>query len=275
MCTKAENISVKNGFLYVVDIMHMNMAVIAAALASIFNYTDADILCSLLLLMLNICMIIEQWRISTIAFNKVKMENVQKWIVAGEALYKDIEEGQEKLRDIRHDIKNRIMGVYMAAQNGEDARIIIGELGKLLENIDSVKAGNYSDDTTVNAIIHYKLAPYIDSDISINADVKCHKHLSIPSGDMGVILGNLIDNAIEACQQVEKSAYIDICGYSRINMWVLSIENSKSPAQTKKEADINHGRGLKNVKNIVENHKGTMKIIEEENRYIVELTFEI
>ncbi|UZT06167.1 GHKL domain-containing protein [Clostridium sp. LQ25] len=89
------------------------------------------------------------------------------------------------------------------------------------------------------------------------------KETNINSEDLGTILGNLLDNAIEACYFVEDGERkIDLNIYNRNNSIIISIINTKkheeSLEKTWKSDKLNHGIGLKSVKKLVDKYNGAM-----------------
>ena len=95
----------------------------------------------------------------------------------------------------------------------------------------------------------------------------------IQSYDIGVILGNALDNAIEACRKLkekepEAKAFIRLSSIQKDRLLIFKIENSfdgklKRKRQTglpetdKADKKI-HGIGLANIKNTAEKYQGTM-----------------
>lgn len=90
------------------------------------------------------------------------------------------------------------------------------------------------------------------------------KGLQLEYGDTGVLYGNLMDNAIEACQKVEKGKrYIHIENKYMDGKMLLVIENSKPPAvneklRTTKQDSYQHGRGIASVRKVVGKYNGTV-----------------
>ena len=95
--------------------------------------------------------------------------------------------------------------------------------------------------------------------------------LLIQSYDIGIILGNALDNAIEACRKLKEKepdaeAFIRLSSFSRGKMLFIEIENSfdgkvirkrqsEFPATDKADKEA-HGIGLANVKSAAEKYHG-------------------
>lgn len=97
--------------------------------------------------------------------------------------------------------------------------------------------------------------------------------LKIHSYDIGIILGNAVDNAVRACRKLKEKepgadAFIRFVTLQKGNLLVLKVENSfdgklvRKPGEefpvTDKTDKENHGMGLANIKNTVEKYHGTM-----------------
>ena len=83
--------------------------------------------------------------------------------------------------------------------------------------------------------------------------------MNIDYGDMGVLFGNLLDNAIEANQGVDrKKRWINVSSYILL---IINIKNSKiRGSRRKKKGYLNHGIGLNSVKQIVEKFNGIVEV---------------
>ena len=127
-------------------------------------------------------------------------------------------------------------------------------------------------DTLLN--IKYHEAKRVISDTQIDASrLIFPKNLKILSYDIGVILGNALDNAIEACVKLKDSApeaktFIRLYSLQKGNVFILGAENSFDgnlrlrgegalPMTDKKDKNA-HGMGLLNIKSTAEKYGGTM-----------------
>ena len=119
---------------------------------------------------------------------------------------------------------------------GENRQRIEAELQDALGMISSVKEERYCNNNYINSILSYKLQNIALDQIDVSVRMLYPERLNIDYGDMGGLLGNLIDNAVEACEYVKtEKPYIHIKGYENALKWYLEIENSKSPHQPLKK----------------------------------------
>lgn len=81
--------------------------------------------------------------------------------------------------------------------------------------------------------------------------------------DLCVILGNLLDNSINACRTIsmQNDKLIEVEIYTSKVEFVIHIKNSIDPKTTKKgnfsaEKNLYHGYGIANIQKLVEKYKG-------------------
>ena len=155
-------------------------------------------------------------------------QQIQQELENTEYFYEKIQQGQDTIRNIRHDMKNRLSGILAAMQEEEtDTQCIEAELKAALGMISSVKEERYCNNNYINSILSYKLQNIASDQIDVSVRMLYPEKLNIDYGDMGVLLGNLIDNAVEACEYVKtEKPYIHIKGYENALKWYLEIENS-------------------------------------------------
>lgn len=127
-------------------------------------------------------------------------EMLEQEIETCRILYDNIKTGQDELRDIRHDIKNRLnMLCYSLDENNiEQARKAIGVL---YDNIDASSRIFYCNNLKVNTMLEYKFAGLPDN-INVQCDIDIPDNLDMDMGDLGVIIGNLLDNSINAVKKL-------------------------------------------------------------------------
>lgn len=197
----------------------------------------------------------------------------------------EVENIYRQMRGWRHDYHNHIQALTALADNaGEPGLPIQNYLLKLnddLTNIDTViKTGN----VMVDAIVNSKISFAASKNISVNAKAIVPKELSISEIDLCIIIGNLLDNATEACQKIPNEAdrfiriYIDILK----EQLYISVTNSAGGTVKKsgrgylstKEQD-GHGLGLMRVDKIAEKYGGYVNRQSEEGVFATEIMLSI
>ena len=136
----------------------------------------------------------------------------------------------------------------------------------------------YGDDEVFDVMLNYKDKKCQEQGIHTNWNINLPSGKSIRKIDIVEIFGNLIDNAIEACQRIDADKkYIKIDTFFRANFWMITIENSKalsehpikSKFKTKKTGE--HGLGMKIIKRIVDNYDGAIEYKDSGESFVIEL----
>ena len=190
-----------------------------------------------------------------------------------EATYKE-------LRRLRHDMKNHLTSLIgmIDSGNANDARDYIENLlndGKLIKTGDISRTGNI----VVDSLINYKYSMAKELGIDFNANVFIPTELPFKNENIVIILGNLLENAIEACVKVDSNnRYIGLEMNYEKNMLHICIKNScigavnknsSGEIETTKEDKENHGMGIPSIKMAAKEYDGDVLIKNEENEFTV------
>lgn len=200
---------------------------------------------------------------TTVEEKQYEEEMIQREILYRNEYYQDMERYQEQIQDIRHDMKNRLTGLLAAAEQGS-AELIKDRLQEVLGDIRLAEEIIYSANPVVNAILKVKSIKAKEKEIPMQVTTLLPQRVSVDIGDMGVLYGNLLDNAIEAAMAVEQEKrYVHVESKFQEGRLLLSIKNSKpsgtsSYQQTNKKDKIKHGRGIRSVRKVAEKYGGEL-----------------
>lgn len=114
----------------------------------------------------------------------------------------EVENIYRQMRTWRHDYHNHIQAIkaYIAMGQIDQLSIYCDKLDQDLQSVDKViKTGN----VMLDAILNSKLSLAKAKGIEVNAKASVPEELKINDVDLCVLLGNLLDNAMEACTQSE------------------------------------------------------------------------
>jgi len=191
----------------------------------------------------------------------------------------EVENIYRQMRGWRHDYHNHIQAVKAHLQLKQYAEIdrYLDMLDTDLTNVDTiVKTGN----VMVDAILGSKLSLAASKKISINAKATVPKSLSVSEIDLCIIIGNLLDNAAEACIKLpdENDRFIRIYIDILKDQLYISVSNSVGGAVKKagknylstKEKE-GHGFGLMRVDKIAEKYGGFVNRQSEEGVFATEI----
>lgn len=131
----------------------------------------------------------------------------------------------------------------------------------------------------IDAIFNSKLSLAKAKGIRLDASVSVLGELPIKDTDLCIMFGNLLDNAIESCEQIPAAdrfirVYCDTFG----QQLYLSIQNSAKEILSFEERRYistkrgNHGLGMKRVALLVEHYKGYLNLQNEPGIFAAELT---
>ena len=183
----------------------------------------------------------------------------------------EVEELYSKTCSIRHDMVNHLETV---------ASLIEKDSKKALEYIESVTKNQISGirsfvktgNDTFDAVINSKVALCDKKDIKVQIRVMNHSLERLKSHEIGIIFGNLFDNAIEASEALaEKRIELDVQSQGARTSIVMKntvgmpVLEKNHDLNTTKEDNSIHGFGIRNIRTIVEEYGGMINFFEEDN----------
>lgn len=123
-----------------------------------------------------------------------------------------LKEKYEELRQYRHDMKNRMIVVERMVRD-KQYDMILKYTEELSKKIDQISLYCNTGNIALDSIINYKVAKMAESNIVVETNIVMPEKIRIDEDDLIVILGNLLDNAIEAveCMNTNKHKYIFEC----------------------------------------------------------------
>lgn len=228
-----------------------------------------------------------------------QIHNLQKHIGEMEHIY-------DGVRSMKHDMKNTLSVIMQLAveqkqktlkdcpteeknhtlenQPEEELQRYLKELNRTMDRFEFLyKTGNSVVDVLLNMKYHemVRMMP----DIRLDAErLLFPKNIKIQSYDIGIILGNALDNAQEACNKLkskepEAEVFITLSSFVKGNMFFLEVQNSfdgkiitkkysEFPMTDKKEKEA-HGIGFRNMKNTALKYRGGVDWAVEDRKFTV------
>ena len=191
--------------------------------------------------------------------------------------YAEVENIYRKMREWRHDYHNHIQALATMLEQGdiEKAREFLFEIHDTLTKVDTVlKTGN----TMVDAILNSKISLMYSKNIRVDATAKVPAELTVKDIDLCVIIGNLLDNAMDACEKLpEGSRFIRIYISVKGNHLYMSFTNSAGKKQEKvgmlfrSTKGVLGGIGLSRVDSLVSQYGGYVTRASEDGGYTTEV----
>lgn len=255
-----------NLFVYLIEIVFMILC--------IYVYLLSNQVCILFIVIIQVIMneYIHKW-------NQTQYEMSTRDFQSNVMLhhYEEVKMVYLNMRGWRHDYHNHLQTIKAYLQMGELEQInhYLLELEEDLDKVDTlVKSGNLMCD----AILNSKLSLALNKNICLNHTVAVPECISISDLDLCVILGNLLDNAIEACMKVnEKDRFIRIYMSILKQQLYISITNSALQDLNFNERNYisekrgNHGHGMKRVKLTVDKYNGYLNLQNEPGVFVSEV----
>ncbi|WP_370774811.1 sensor histidine kinase [Holdemania massiliensis] len=180
------------------------------------------------------------------------------------------------MRGWRHDYHNHLQNLKAQLRMNQipEAQAYLNELEQDLDDIYKlVDSGNLN----VDAILNSKLSMALKKDIALDYKATVPPKLKVTDLDLCVILGNLIDNAMEACETVESGRFIRLyIGVFKQQLYI-SLSNATSEVVRKLDEEYithkrgNHGHGLKRINLEVEKYGGYINRKNEPGIFVTEI----
>ena len=183
-----------------------------------------------------------------------------------------------------HDLHNHIELLHRHLTHGN-----VNEAVEYLEDlrgpVREITNSGWTGDEAVDYLIGNKTAAAQEQQIAAEVNMEFPRHTNIRSADLTAILGNLLDNALEAAKKVRGDQRFIRLTVRRINnMLVIKVENGCEAPPVAKQGELItsktegglHGWGLKSVRAAAEKYDGIVETMYEDHvfRAVVTLSFE-
>ena len=192
-------------------------------------------------------------------------------------MYRQISEDYDEQCKREHEYKNQMMVLWALAKNRKLEELdnyLDKSCNEMVHRIDAIETNHI----IINAILNTKYQEARRKGIVFVLKINDLSNLSISDEDIVVILSNLLNNALEACEKCDEKM-IKVKLVKENEQIVISVVNTYVDApvivngsyQTGKEDAAMHGMGIRNVREIVDKYGGTC-VIKHDNhlfRFIV------
>ena len=205
------------------------------------------------LLYTNIIMIYFTNKTSEQAQLKKDFEIAEHHYAMQQEYYDQLRVQQEETRALWHDISK-----YLRASQVDKSDAALMEVQQMLDSISQVVDVN---NRVVSVILNEYFQIAKDADVSIELDVLVPTELFVTAADLYVLLGNTLDNAIEACAELPKEQRrISLKLKKHNSILYYEISNTYDEKHLHRVRGNYHGFGLKNVAKCVEKYRGKLDV---------------
>ena len=210
---------------------------------------------------------------------KQQMEEIQHDYELQKDMADEIMKMREQSRALKHDMKNHTLVIlsYLEKNQIEEAKQYTSEiLDKLNAMYTYISVGN----SLLNFIINSKLSKAKELEIEIKAEIENLSFSYVDSIDFSSLLGNILDNAMEAAVNSESKKLGVIIAHKK-GFDTIAVKNSidwsvldRNPELRTSKTEPGHGLGVRQIRAIVEKYGGELDIYEEQGMFCVFVVFQ-
>jgi len=214
-------------------------------------------------------------RIKSLYENLTYSATLEQMLAMQGKYYSSLQEHQLELRRINHDIRNHTRVIVNLINQGhhEEAKKYVESLSMEIRKLVSVTECN---NQLIGALLNDKLGGLKESGVTLSLCVMVPAVLNINNVDLCILMGNLLDNAVDACKRIsdpDAERFIDVDIRLKGPFLCINIKNAYSGTLnfdkhhyfTTKPDTLYHGIGLSNVARVVEKYDGKLTVSHSEN----------
>ena len=194
---------------------------------------------------------------------------------------KEKENVMMNFRNARHDMKQHFIVLMEMLENNE-SQLATEYLSKMVDmDILSNVGISKTDNIVVDSLLNAKYSVALKSNIKFEANIHIPMQLPFSGADISILLGNILDNAIEASLEIpEQDRYIKYYMKYEHNILIITvinafngvlIRNKSGKIVTNKGDFQNHGIGLESVRKVADKYHGSVVIEKRENTFIIKI----
>lgn len=175
-----------------------------------------------------------------------------------------LQEKIEESRRLKHDVRHTLVALQSYLDNKNYIQLE-EYINQYISRLDNTTPVIYCNNTIVNSIVSYYVQQSRENDIDISVQIQIEDSFPLPDIDLCVVLGNLLENALEAClRQKVKKRFIKLNILSKHgSVLILVIENSYEGAIAQKDSvffsskkENRVGIGISSVRRIASKYHG-------------------
>lgn len=220
-------------------------------------------------IILNVCVIFlykitieHQKQQYDISLNKKNIESEYR-------ILNEIKKNRTNVLKLKHDLKNQYLIILGLIENEE-----------LPEAIDYIKSSfdilepstkTYASDGVLNYLLNEKLAEAEKNQINVDHQIFISKNIRINNDVLTIVIGNIIDNAIQASMRIgPNNRQLNIVIKQFNNDLLVEVSNNFNPEEVSTRIHRkNEGLGMKNIDGLLQQIGGIYRHWTEENKYFV------
>lgn len=180
-----------------------------------------------------------------------------------EEYYQQLQDKQAETRALWHDLNKYLRAAKTETQSAQALEQLESMLNSATQIVD---VGNRVLNVILNEYTQMAKATGID----LRLKVQVPAELPVAVADLYILIGNTMDNAMEACNALPPDQrVIDLLLRTQNDVLYYKLVNPYSPEQPKRESDPMHGHGLQNVRRCVEKYGGFIDVVKENGFFTI------
>lgn len=230
--------------------------------------------------------------INRIAFEEENRQ-VKKQLAMLKAYTQTLDEQLAEKRRMTHDFRHQLRTISEAlvklqaepsnAETLEQLQSYIEDVSTHTISHTALVSGSFSTNPVLNALLNCYY--FIAKEQELQIDLRFHlpEHTPLSVDELTRVLGNLLENAVEACNRLPKGekGHILLTTYDTGGQWFLMVENTYDSVVYQKNNRLlsrkdsqnkRYGVGVESVRDIVTSHGGQIDVIPMENTFRVGIT---
>lgn len=191
-----------------------------------------------------------------------QLEKEQQLSKMRESYYQNLKKNENGLRHLRHDMRNHLFTIQTLLI-GKNEGQALSYLEELLDSNALEGYKRFCENETANAVLQAKVDTILQAKLEHDFKIEIPRKISIADLDLCSLLGNALDNAIEAAISAENKKIIMRCRCDK-GAFMLKVINHFSgyidkELKTTKLDKEHHGFGLSSMKEIAARYNGYLE----------------
>ncbi|MDW7655975.1 MAG: GHKL domain-containing protein [Bacillota bacterium] len=204
-----------------------------------------------------------------------RLDFAKSQITMQKQYYAALSEQMTEVREIKHDFRHIIGAMSRLADESRFADLT-SFLNEYSRKTDSERLPVFCENIVANSIIGYYCLHAKEHGILFDSRCKIDRQNAISDSDLCIVLGNALENAIDACLRMKSddSQFVSISMGMMNKLQLLKVKNSYSGEletidgrYISSKVEKSHGFGLRNIEKVVESYGGFIKIEHNENEF--------
>ncbi len=184
----------------------------------------------------------------------------------------EIQDIYADMRGLKHDMRSHLESIaaVIGRTVGKEREELDSYIGQMEETVGRLDFACQTGNAITDVILHRKKQEAEKQNITFAADFTYPDKKQIDVYDIGIVLNNALENAVEAAGKTEGEKRISVRSYQKGSLFFIEVENSFSgsltmdretglPVSSKEDRRL-HGLGMENIKRCARKYKGDIDI---------------